>query len=102
MRGKMAKEVSKEKKAKVKQPSALKRDIQHAKRRVRNRTFKATMRTTIRKFEESLQQGDADLSKKSLNEVYSIVDKGVKYGAIKLNKASRTKARLTASFASKA
>jgi small subunit ribosomal protein S20 len=95
----MAKEETK--KAKTKRPSALKRDIQSAKRRVRNRTFKATMRTTIRNFEESVQKGDAAISKKQLNEVYSVVDKGVKYGIIKQNKASRTKARLTAHLAAK-
>lgn len=101
MRGKMAKEESKEKKAKTRRPSAQKRDIQSVKRRVRNKTFKASMRTTIRKFEEALQKGDASVSKKQLNEVYSVVDKGVKFGIIKQNKADRTKARMTAHLAAK-
>lgn len=101
MRGKMAKEESKDKKAKQKRPSALKRDDQATKRRTRNRTFKATMRTTIRKFEDALQKGDASVSKEQLKEVYSIVDKGVKYGIIKQNKANRTKARMTAHLAAK-
>lgn len=96
----MAKEEAK--KAKVKRPSAQKRDIQHEKRRVSNKMFKSTMRTTIRKFEENLDKGDHTVSKADLREVYSILDKGVKYGAIKLNKASRTKARLTAHLAAKA
>ena len=55
----MAKEESKEKKAKTKRPSALKRDLQASKRRIRNRTFKSTMRSMIRKFEETVQKGDA-------------------------------------------
>jgi small subunit ribosomal protein S20 len=97
----MAKEESKDKKAKTKRPTALKRDMQAAKRRVRNRTFKSSMRSALRKFEETVQKGDAALSKEQLKEVYSIVDKGVKYGIIKLNKASRTKARMTAHLAAK-
>lgn len=95
----MAQEKTKEKKAKTRRPSALKRDDQSAKRRTRNRTFKASMRTSIRKFEESVGKGDPSLSKQQLNELYSIVDKGVKHGVIKQNKASRTKARMTARLA---
>lgn len=95
----MAKEESKDKKAKTRRPSALKRDLQAAKRRLRNRTYKSTMRSTIRKFEEAVQKGDA--GKEQLNELYSVVDKGVKYGIIKLNMASRTKARMTARLAAK-
>ncbi|MCE5318964.1 MAG: 30S ribosomal protein S20 [Parachlamydia sp.] len=97
----MAKEESKDKKAKTRRPSAQKRDIQSAKRRTRNKTFKATMRTTIRKLEEALEKGDAAVSKAQLKEVYSIVDKGVKYGIIKQNKANRTKARMTAHLSAK-
>jgi small subunit ribosomal protein S20 len=96
--------MAKEEKAKqkVKRPSAIKRDMQHAKRRQRNRTFKASVRTAIRKLEDSLAQGDAADTKEKLNEVYSIMDKGVKHGIFKVNKASRTKARLTARVAAPA
>jgi small subunit ribosomal protein S20 len=95
----MAKEAKKEKK--VKRPTPLKRDIQNEKRRLRNKSFKSSIRSTIRKFEESLPKGDAAAIKESLNEVYSMMDKGVKRGIYKLNKASRTKARLTARAAAK-
>lgn len=84
------------KKQKVKQPSAIKRDIQHEKRRLRNKSFKSSVRTTIRNFEEALAKGDQAAIKGSLNEVYSAMDKGVKKGVYTINKASRTKARLTA------
>lgn len=90
----MAKEEAKEKK--VKRPSALKRDLQSEKRRVRNKTYRSSVRTAIRKFEDTLGKGDEKLTKESLSEVYSIMDKGVKHGIFKINKASRTKARLTA------
>lgn len=84
---------------KIKRPTALKRDIQSKKRRLRNKTFKSSVRTAIRKFESSLIQGDAASTKEALNDVYSLMDKGVKKGVFKLNKASRTKSRLTARLA---
>lgn len=92
----MAKEEKKGKPAKVKRPQALKRDDQNEKSRLRNKAFKTNIRTTIRNFEEALTAGDAANIKEHLNNVYSIMDKGVKRGVVKLNKASRVKARLTA------
>lgn len=96
----MAKEAKDAKK--VKRPTPLKRDIQNEKRRERNKSFKSSVRTAIRSFEESLPKGDAAAIKENLNNVYSMMDKGVKRGIFKLNKASRTKARLTARAAAKA
>lgn len=93
----MAKEKEKEKK--VKRPSAQKRAIQSEKRRLVNKSYKSSVRTAIRKFEERLVKKDQPLSKEQLSEVYSIMDKGVKRGIIKQNKASRTKARLAARLA---
>jgi small subunit ribosomal protein S20 len=76
--------------------SAKKRDKQGAKRRVNNRGFKATVRTAIRSYEEALAGSDKAAMKKELDQVYSLVDKGVKTGRYKLNKAARTKSRLSA------
>ena len=90
----MAKEAVK--KAKVKRPTPLKRDLQNEKRRLLNKSFKSTIRTAVRKFDESLPKGDAASIQQELNVVYSMMDKGVKRGIFKLNKASRTKARLAA------
>lgn len=80
---------------KQKRPTAKKREIQNEKRRVRNAAFKSSMRTAVRSFEEALQQGEKASVQTRLNEVYSVMDGGVKRGLCKLNKASRTKARLT-------
>jgi small subunit ribosomal protein S20 len=91
-----------EKKAKVKRPTPIKRDLQNEKRRLRNRAFKASVRTTIRRFDETLSKGDAEASKQVLNDAYSIMDKGVKLGVFKQNKANRTKARLAARAAAHA
>ena len=90
----MAKET--EKKAKVKCPTPQKRDIQNEKSRLRNKAFKSTVKTAIRAFEESLPKGDQTSIQEQLNVVYSLMDKAVKRGVYKLNKASRTKMRLAA------
>lgn len=83
-------------KAKVKRPTPLKRDIQNEKRRLRNKAFKSSVRTAMRAFEESLPKGEEAVIKEHLDNVYSMMDKGVKRGIYKLNKASRTKSRLAA------
>ncbi len=83
--------------AKVKKPSALKRDLQSEKTRLRNRSYRASVLTSIRTLESSLTQKDApEAVKTKLNAIYSLMDKGVKSGIFKPNKAARTKARLTA------
>lgn len=95
----MAKEQSEKKK---KRPTALKRDIQNAKRKLQNRIFKSRVHTSIRSFKEALAKGDdADSLKKKLSDVYSHMDKGVKRGIFKKNKAARVKSHLTARAAAK-
>jgi len=96
----MAKEP--EKKGKNKRPTALKRDIQNEKKRAINKTFKSAMRTAIRRFNESLAEGDKEKIQANLSEAYSYLDKAVKRGLIKRNNASRHKSRLTAKAAAKA
>jgi small subunit ribosomal protein S20 len=83
-------------KAKEKRPTPLKRDLQNEKRRLRNKSFKSSVRSAIRLFDEAIPKGDEAVVKKHLDAVYSLMDKGVKRGVYKLNKASRTKSRLAA------
>ena len=94
----MAKE--KEPKKKEKLPTPLKRDRQDEERRLRNKMFKSKVKTAIRAYHEVLPNGENTLEK--LNEVYSLMDKGVKKGVFKANKASHTKSRLAAHVATKA
>lgn len=98
----MAKETAKAEKKKEKRPTAQKRVLQSEKNRLRNRAFKATVRTAIRSFDDTLSAGDANASEESLRNVYSILDKAAQKGIFKLNKASRTKARLTARLSAQA
>ncbi len=85
-----------EKKGKERQPSALKRDLQSEKSRLRNRAFKSRVRTAVRYLDEAIPKGDNAVVQQCLNEVYSLMDKGVKLGVFKANKGSRTKARMAA------
>lgn len=92
----------KKEKKKERRPSAQKRDLQSEKRRLINRNFKSQVRTAIRILEDALPKKDAALNKKHLSEIYSLMDKGVKKGIFKPNKANRTKARLAAHAAAHA
>lgn len=90
----MAKEEAK--KTKERRPTAQKRDIQNEKRRLRNRAFRSSVRTSIRHLEEAIEKGDEALTKERLSTAYSLMDKGVKRGVFKINTANRTKSRLAA------
>jgi len=85
-----------EKKAKQKRPTALKRDLQSKKRNLRNRSFKAKVNSAVRSLKDSVSQKDSAATKTKLSDVYSLMDKGVKKGIFKMNKASRVKSRLHA------
>lgn len=86
-----------EKTKKAKKPTALKRDIQNAKKRLINKRFKSKVNTALRTMQASLESKDESVKDK-LNAVYSLIDKGVKKGLYKKNKAARIKSK----FASKA
>lgn len=96
----MAKEEDKNKK--VKRPTPLKRDMQNEKRRLRNKVYRSKVKTAVRQFQETLTNGDEKKTQAALNEVYSVLDKCVKGGVFKKNKASRTKSRLAARLAANA
>jgi len=81
--------------SKQKRPTAEKRDIQNEKRRMRNRSFKSRVNTAVRSFEKEVEAKNEDLAKTLLNMIYSLLDKGVKHGIYKINKASRLKANFS-------
>jgi len=86
---------------KTKRPSAKKRNIQSEKNRLRNRSYRSSVLTAVRSFETSISQKESPENVKTkLNEIYSLMDRGVKKGIYKPNKAARTKARLTSRIAS--
>lgn len=92
----------KKKEAKVKRPTAQKRILQSEKNRLRNRDMKSRVRTAIRSLEASLEGTGGKSTDECMSEVYSLIDKAVKSGVWKINKASRIKSRLMARAAAKA
>ena len=86
----------------TKTPTAEKRMIQNEKRKIQNKSFKSKVKTAIRAFKESLKHDNKiDESKKTLNTVFSMLDKGAKNNVIKKNKTNRLKSKLTTLFAGK-
>lgn len=93
-------EASDEKKPKTKRPTALKREIQSEKRRLINKAFKSSLKTAMNTLDAALEKKNKDEMDTSLNALYSLLDRAVKRGIFKVNKAGRTKARLSAKVAS--
>lgn len=78
-----------------KRPSAEKRIITSQKRCLINQSFKSKAKTMMKKFEAALKAGDQTSIASGLQLVYSVVDKAVKRGIFKHNKAARIKSRAT-------
>lgn len=76
-----------------KRATPLKRDIQNEKKYARNRAFKSRIRTATNAFEKALKE-DKNEATTALSTVFSLMDKGVKRGIVKLGKAKRQKSRL--------
>ncbi|PCI93707.1 30S ribosomal protein S20 [Candidatus Aerophobetes bacterium] len=84
---------------KVKRPTAQKRMIQNEKKKEVNKVLKSRLRTAVRCFETSLKNKEAENVKTHLGEVFSLMDRGVKKGIYKRNKAARTKSKFAAKAA---
>jgi small subunit ribosomal protein S20 len=85
-------------KAKVKTPTPKKRELQNEKKRILNKAFRSQVNTAIK---QAIAAGSELVSGK-LSTVYSLMDKGVKKGVFKKNKANRFKSRITRRLAVKA
>jgi small subunit ribosomal protein S20 len=80
---------------KERRPQAKKRNIQSLKCKAHNRSFKARVATSIRSFKESVSKKESATAQQNLKEVFSLVDKGVKKGIFKQNKADRMKSQMS-------
>lgn len=81
--------------------SARKRIEITERNRLRNRFYKSSVRTLIKKFFKELElykistkQEEKENLKKTLNLVYSLIDKGTKKNVFHKNNAAKKKARL--------
>jgi small subunit ribosomal protein S20 len=84
-----------EKAKKEKRPTAKKRNLQSLKIKTHNRSFKASVATSIRSLKESVSKKENDAVQNKLNGVFSLLDKGVKKGIFKSNKANRVKSQMS-------
>lgn len=87
--------MTEEKPKKKKCPTALKRMKQSKERNLHNRSFKARVRTAIRSFKGAESKKEKEKMQEALSTIFSLMDKGVKSGIFKQNKAARTKSQLT-------
>ncbi len=78
--------------------SAEKRERQEAKRRLRNRMAKSTMRTAIKKFDAAVAAGDKAAAEKALAESSKLLDTVAGKGIIHRNNAARKKSRLAHAY----
>ena len=83
-------------KKQIKKPTAVKRVIQNQKKNLRNKSFKAKLRSAVRalKTARSEKESEANIQTK-LNDVYSLVDVATKKGLYKTGKAAKIKSKIT-------
>lgn len=74
--------------------SAAKRARQNITREKRNRRIKSMLKTSIRRFEESLQSGDMEEARVKLNVAVRQIDIAASRGVVHKNNAARKKSRL--------
>ena len=74
--------------------SAVKRNLQSQKRRLRNRAVKTRIKNVVKTLSLSGQGSDADRAGE-LNTAISIIDKAAKKGVIHSRTAARKRSRLT-------
>jgi small subunit ribosomal protein S20 len=75
--------------------SAKKRLRQSLVRRGRNRAAKSSIKTAIKRLQASVQAKEFDAARTQLTSIYKLLDQTASKGVIHVNKASRTKSRLT-------
>ena len=74
--------------------SAIKRNKQNEKRRLRNRVYRGRARTFIQKAQLAIEAGDKDQAAEAVRIAVSSLDKAAEKGVIHKNNASRRKSRL--------
>ena len=74
--------------------SQIKRNKQNQKRRIRNRVYRGTARTYVRKAEAAIKVGDAQASQEEELKAIKALDKAASKGVIHKNNATRRKSRL--------
>jgi len=79
--------------------SAIKRNRQNEKRRLRNRVYRGSTRTQIKKARMMITSGDKENAAAEVNEAIKKLDRAAAKGVIHKNNAARRKSRLMKHFA---
>lgn len=74
--------------------SAIKRNKQNEKRRGRNRVYRGTARTFIKKARLAIENGEKETAETLVRQAVSALDKAAEKGVLHKNNASRRKSRL--------
>ena len=74
--------------------SAIKRNKQNEKRRVRNRVYRGSARSFIKKARVAIETGDQTAAESAVRDAVSALDKAAQKGVLHKNNASRRKSRL--------
>jgi small subunit ribosomal protein S20 len=74
--------------------SAIKRNKQNEKRRLRNRVFRGRARTFVKDARHTIAAGDPEEARKATLKAISALDKAAEKGIIHKNNAARRKSRL--------
>ncbi|MFM8189887.1 MAG: 30S ribosomal protein S20 [Pirellula sp.] len=75
--------------------SAKKRLRQSLVRRSRNRSAKSSIKTAVKRLQASVQAKEFDAARTQLQAINKLLDQTASKGVIHVNKASRTKSRLS-------
>ena len=79
--------------------SAIKKNRQDQKRRLRNRMHTSRLRAGIKKLRKAIEAQDAAAASGLVRETLALVDRTAKHGVIHANAAARAKSRLTRAVA---
>jgi small subunit ribosomal protein S20 len=74
--------------------SQIKRNKQNEKARLRNKAVKSSLKTAVRKFRETADQGDAEATLIALRAASRQLDKAVSKGVIHKNQAANRKSAI--------
>ena len=74
--------------------SAIKRNKQNEKKRVRNRVFRGKARTFVQKARTAMVSGSTETSQTAVAAAISILDRAAAKGVVHKNNAARRKSRL--------
>ena len=74
--------------------SQIKRNKQNEKARLRNKAVKSSLKTSVRRFREAAETGDADVANQAMRAAYVKLDKAVSKGVIHKNQAANRKSAI--------